>query len=136
MHQPLSIAKVRKETKLTVPAGGWVIVCSPDQPFSEHAAFRQRLNCDGQVNEKYATLAVGRMDNKYADIVFLTEEEKKAQDEKMKRLDASLDKSVADAGKRQEQIWKEQAAKDEKAHKEQVAALNVEHDAQRAKFKG
>ena len=128
MHQPLTIAKVRKETEVTVPAGGWIILVSPEESFSEHHATRLDLAKEGQVNEKYETVACGRLDNKYADLNFLTAAEAKAAEALAAKVDKSLERGPDEAENRQRKLWAEQQKRDEDVHKARVAEANKVND--------
>lgn len=133
MHQPITIAKVRKATKISVQPGQWIILVQPDEPFSTHAEKRRELSSGGDIHADYEIVAVGRMDNKYADLRFTTSEEKKALADQMSEANASLQKSVEDAKARQAQLGQADRLKEAAAHAARVAEVNKMNDQIREK---
>jgi hypothetical protein len=128
MHQPITIAKVRKATTIKIPAGGWIILVSPDQSFDQHHNRRKTL-AQSPINDEFETVACGRLDNKYADLKLRTAEEQKAEQQRQKEYDESIKKSLKDAEERQAKINASQGDKDQAAHEKRVLDLNKSHDA-------
>jgi hypothetical protein len=128
MHQPITIAKVRKAQTVKVPAGGWIILVGPDQSFDQHHNRRKDL-AQSPINDEFEAVACGRLDNKYADLKFRTVEEQKAEEARLKAYDESLKKSIADATKRQADINATAGQQDQAAHDKRVLELNKSHDA-------
>jgi hypothetical protein len=129
MYEPVTIARVRKDTTVTVPAGSWILLCGPDKPLSEHIAKRTALVRDGAVNEDFEQLHVGRIQDTNSPVRFVTAKEKSDAEKAAKENEKALAKSNADAKKRQSKIEEEQSDSAQKAHEEKVAQLNQTHDA-------
>lgn len=134
MHQCLTIAKVRKAQTIEVPAGGWVLLVSPDEPFNVHSDKRRQILTDSvEVNDEYEIVAVGRMDNKFADAKFLTSKEKKAAVELAKKTDLSFSQSNEAAKKRQQDLAAAERAKEQAAHEARVKDVSAQNDAIRTR---
>ena len=127
-HQSLTIAKVRKAQTVKVPAGGWIILVDPDESFDKHANKRRAL-AQSPINEDFEIVACGRLDNKYADLKLVTPEEQKAELQRLKDYDASLEKSMKDAEKRQAAFDSSEDEKGKAAHEKKILELNKQHDA-------
>jgi hypothetical protein len=134
MHQPLTIVKVRKEITVKVPAGGWVLLVSPDQPFGDHVAKRREIFEKGLVNEDIEIVAVGRMDNKFADLKLITKAEEDAAKKVAAQTEKDLAKSNEDARARQKRLEDDAAKREREAHDKQVAEISKENDAIRTRF--
>jgi hypothetical protein len=128
MHQPITLAKVRKAQTIKVPAGGWIILVDPDQSFDKHHNKRKSLS-ESPVSEDYETVACGRLDNKYADLKLKTADEQKAESQRLKDYDESLARSIKDAERRQSAIDSSETDKGKAAHEKRVLELNIKHDA-------
>lgn len=125
MHEPITIAKVRKAVTIKVPAGGWIIIASPDQPFTEHHTVRSQLAAGGQTNDQYQTVVCGRFDNKYRNLVFLTAADLAAQKQEALDAEKAVAKSVEAANKLQAKKNADEQEKAKANHKSEVAKANL-----------
>ncbi len=126
MNECITLAKVRKETKITVPAGGWVILVSPNDQFDEHQKTRNKLNV--AVNDDYEKIIIGRLRNTHSDIRLLTSAEKKASEKELEAFNKSLVNADDDSKKRQARIDKEKADNESTIHAEKLAEVNKVND--------
>lgn len=59
MNESIVVAQVRKDTTVKVPAGGWVILCDPSQPFTDaNKAFDAQSS---PVSENFSRIVIGRI---------------------------------------------------------------------------
>ena len=133
MNQAITIAKVRKETKITVPAGGFVILVGPDKPWAEHDKARRKIAAKFPINDDYELVAIGHITNSHPDLKLVTAEENKAEQEEIRRRDEAIAKSIRDAEDRAAKFGETEAQKAQKEHQARVAKLNAVHDAIRSK---
>ena len=127
MNEAVTIAKVRKETKITVPAGGWVILKGPDDNFNDH--FNEHLKCnkDFPVNDAYERVLVGRVQtSKKTDFITAAElkqtqsDAEKWEQDQIKAREANRNKQIAlDQG---------DSEKARKEHEAKVAEISKEND--------
>lgn len=129
MNQSITIAKVRKETSIKVPAGGWIVLVQPEEPWANHAGARQKIAAAGRVNDEYSVVAVGKLNNQFSDLKLLTEEEDKKQTEQLKASEKQSVESAKSAEARQKKLSDDAAARERKAHQDKIASINKEHDA-------
>ncbi len=129
MNEPITIAKIRKATTIKVPAGGWVILVSPGQVFTDHANLRRELAQSLPTHEEFETVIVGRINESFTPLKFRTAKDQESHAEELKRNDEAMAQSNRDALERQKKIDSEINEANEKAHKETVAKLNASHDA-------
>lgn len=127
MNEPITLAKVRKETKITVPSGGWVVLVSPNETnIQDHIDARRQLL--GNVNDDYEKVIIGRLRNSHTDLRFLTTEQKKTLDKDLAKASASFSKSGEEAAKRESDMEKAEKEKADVAHKTKVAEANKIND--------
>lgn len=129
MNEPVTLVKVRKQTNVIIPAGGWMLIADPDEHFSEHVKARNQLLSPDLVNDDYEVICTGRVRNTHTNIRFKTAAERKAQDEEMKKANAALAKSDEEAESRQKKLDDGKAELERKAHAEKIAVANKENDA-------
>lgn len=129
MYEPITVVKVRKETTIKVPAGGWVIIGQPDEPLHSQINRRAELIKDGAIHDKFERLLIGRLQSTHPNVSFVTKAEaadaKKAEEAREK----SLASSHSDAVKRQEQQKKDAEEKAAKEHAERLKKVNAINDA-------
>ena len=133
MNEPLLIARVRKDTKITVPAGGWIILVGPDEPFARHTDERRKLLSADLVNDTYSQVEIGRLRNMNTGLRLITTAERKERDAELAANEEALEKGPEEAKNRQAKLAKDQADKAQKAHEEKVAEVSKENDAIREK---
>lgn len=129
MFEPITLAKVRKATTVKVPAGGWIILGSPNQSLSEHIAKRAKLVKDGTTNDDYEKIIIGRLQSTHSNAVFVTTAEQKARDAAQESFTKDAVAANDDA-KAREKALKDAAdktAQDE--HAKRLAQINAENDA-------
>lgn len=129
MNETLLIAKVRKETTVTVPAGGFVILAGPEKAVADQLAMRAKMLSKGTVSEDYETLSIGRLRSSHPDAKFVTSAQKKKAEEQFKAAEASMSESNKQAAARQKKLDAEAAEQAQKAHAAKVAEINKENDA-------
>ncbi len=118
--QAITLAKNRK-------TGKWVVLASPDQEYSEHAAIYAKLAQGGDVNEDWSAVTTGHIYEQNATLIFSTADEKKAAQEKISAGQARISKGHIDSRVREaEHIAKDRAAKQAR-HEAEVARLNRAH---------
>lgn len=128
MFESVTLVRVRKDTKITVPAGGWLLLANPNQPMSEHVALRAKLVREGNVNDEYERLVIGRVQDTHTPTRFVTTDESKAAIKRQEATAKSLATSHTDALARQKQQSADAIKASEADHKSKVAELSAEHD--------
>ena len=129
MYEPITVVKVRKETKITVPAGGWMLVGQPDEPLHLQLARRAELLKDGGVNDKYEKLLIGRLQATNPPAVFVTADGAKAAADASAKREESLAKNNAAANQRDAAAAKVVADLAAENQAEKLKAINAENDA-------
>lgn len=129
MFEPLTAVQVRKATTVKIPAGGWVLLGSPDESMAAQIARRAELVKDGNVNEDFSRLIIGRLQDTHTPTRFRTQAEQDAADKAAKETDKILTGHNDDARKRQKKLAKDQQDEADEAHAEKVAKLNEDNDA-------
>lgn len=129
MFEPITLAKVRKATTVKVPAGGWIIVCTPEQPLSEHIAKRAEVVRKGNVSDEFEKILIGRIQSTHSNAVFVTTDEQKAREAAQEKFNKGAEKANDDAKAREKELRDAAAKKEQEAHDRKVAALNRQHDA-------
>lgn len=127
MYQPVTVVKVRKETKITVPAGGWVLLGHPDMPLHEQINQRAKLVQDGNVSDDYETLVIGRITDTHTPTRFVTKKEHEAAKNRTKETEKNLADSHISALERQKKHDEAVKAEKQAKHDAEVARLNEEH---------
>lgn len=127
MYESITVVKVRKPTTVKVPAGGWVLLFNPDQPLHEHLAARTALIKDGNVNEEFETLLVGRLQESSTPVKFVTEAGAAELQKLQKATAASFTKSNNDAKSRQKKQETDALAVQQRDHEARVAEINEQH---------
>jgi len=128
MNEPITIAKVRKDTKITVPAGGWILLVGPDKHFAEHAARRAKIVSADLVNEEYETVCVGRLRNTHSEIRLMTSDQRKAADAEIERANKALSKSADEAKKRDTDLEASLQKSQSDSRADEVAKANKFND--------
>lgn len=133
MNEPVTIVKVRKETKVTIPAGGWMLLVGPDQHFAAHAEKRAKLIKPDLVNEDFESVCVGRIRNTHQTLRLITSAQKKASDDELAKSAEAFKKSNADAENRTKALKASEDKKLSEDHSEKISKINKENDAIREK---
>lgn len=128
MHELVTIAKVRKATKLTVPAGGWVLLLGPDRPLNEHLSLRVEAMESYPVNNSEAEIIVGRVAPVAGAVKFITSAEASKREQELAEHNAQLRQSDDDAKERQRKMDAEKAAKAQADHERRVREINAQND--------
>ena len=131
MHESITVAKVRKATTVKIPAGGWVLISTPDEPFKTHIDRRTALVKDGFVNEDFSTLLIGRLSDSHPVARFVTAAEAKTAEETRKANETALANQNATAIELRKKADAAAAEKAAAEHKAKIAAINQENDATR-----
>lgn len=131
MFSPVTVVKVRKATKVTVPAGGWILLGHPEQPLADQIARRNELIQAGNVSDEFERLIIGRITDSHTPTHFITSDQKKSQGQQQATTEKDLAQSHADAVQRQKDRAAALKKKEQAAHEAQVAELNTQNDATR-----
>lgn len=129
MYEPIFLAQVRVARTITIPAGGWIILGSPDQPLAASIEQRAKLVKNGNVNDEYSAVIIGRIQDTHTPTKFFTKAEAKANAALQQGHQDSLTQSHQDALKRQKDRQLEDAKRREAEHRASVAEINLENDA-------
>lgn len=128
MHEPITIARLRKATTIKVPAGGWIVLVGPDKSFTEHAGARAKL-AESATHAEMSEVICGRIDNKYRNLRFLTTAEIAANAQEVVAADKAVAQSIAEGKTLAEKKNASDLEKSQSAHKEQIARINKENAA-------
>ena len=131
MHESITVAKVRKATTVKIPAGGWVLISTPDEPFLAHINRRAELIKDGFVNEDFFTLLIGRLADSHPVARFVTAAEAKTAEETRKANETAIANQNAEAIVLRKKADATEQEKREKAHAKKIAEINEQNDATR-----
>ena len=129
MYEPVTVAKVRKETTIKVPAGGWVLVGQPDEPLHKQISRRAELLKDGGINEDYERLLIGRLQATHPTANFVTKDQAEQAKKDIAARETSLDKSNKDAAAREEKSARAITAAAAEAHAAKLKEINAANDA-------
>lgn len=131
MYEAITVVKVRKPTTVKIPAGGWLLLCTPDQPLHLHVAKRADLVKKGPVNEDFERLMIGRLQDTSAPINFVTADQKDAAEQTHAANQKNLEQSHKDALKRQKQHAATEREEEQRKHDDQLAEINRQNDSVR-----
>jgi len=129
MYEPIFLAKVREEITVKIPAGGWIILGSPDQPLHASIAARAELIKNGNVSDKFSALLIGRIQDISTPVKFMTTAEAKKAAGLEKSHQDSLSQSHQDALQREKDVAAKQQKSAEEIHAARVAEINRQNDA-------
>lgn len=129
MYEPITVVKVREARTVTVPAGGWIVLSTPDEPLSKHIEKRAKLIKDGHVNDEYATLLIGRLQDTHPITRFVTKKQAETAALEQKNQQDAISQNIADAKTRQAKQGEDREKKLAAEHQARVAELNAENDA-------
>lgn len=132
MYEPITVVKVRKETTIKIPAGGWMLLCPPDAPLHQHVSKRQELVKE-MVNEEIAEIKIGRLQDVSPAFRFTTEKDQKDAEKRQKENDAAIAKANKEQAELQKKRDADRISKEEADRKVKVELLNKQHDAIRNK---
>lgn len=136
MYEPVTIVKVRKPTTVKVPAGGWVLLFSPDQPLHQHLAKRAELVREGNINEDFEQILVGRLQDSTVPVKFITKVQSATSAQTREENEKRFADSNADALARQKKQQADAAKAAAEDHKARVEELNEQHAAIREANEG
>lgn len=133
MNEPITIAKVRKETTVKIPAGGYIVLRNPDESFADHVVTRTKLiNADG-TNEDYSLVITGRINNTHPILRLVTPDEKKARDKELEKSSKANERASKEASEREAKQKAEAKKKSDDEHAARLAKVNKENDSIRTK---
>lgn len=133
MYEPILIAKVRKERTVTIPAGGWIILGTPDEGLAASIAKRSKLVQSGNVSDEFSSVLIGRIQDTSPPARFVTAADaQKAQD-----LKKANDRAVVEQHQNAIQLRVNAEADETKRraqeHAERLAEINAQNDAIRTR---